>query len=78
MDTSDGMHHSDSHSSDSQSMRIIVCPATGGQFDIEIDKHETVEELLKRISRHLQTPRDRLKVLHKDKYVLNKNKYFFQ
>ena len=46
---------------------IVVCPTTGGQFNITVSPHETVENLRKKIGRHLQTPHERLNVLFKEK-----------
>ena len=50
-------------------INIIVCPTTGGQFEVSVYPHETVSELGKKIARQLQTPQERLKLLFKEKYV---------
>lgn len=56
------------NSSDEKTRMITVHihPTTGGQFDIEIASTETADELRRKISRHLQTPKERLKLLHKE------------
>ena len=46
---------------------IIVCPTLGGQFEISISSQDTVENLKKKIGRHLQTPHERLNILFKEK-----------
>ena len=51
----------------STKINIIVCPTLGGQFEISVSPHETVENLRKKIGRHLQTPHERLNILFKEK-----------
>lgn len=50
-------------------INIIVCPTLGGQFEISVSPHETVETLRKKIGRHLQTPHERLNILFKEKLL---------
>jgi len=52
---------------DNSTINIIVCSTLGGQFDISISPHDTVENLRKKIGRHLQTPHERLNILFKEK-----------
>nr|XP_039271926.1 midnolin homolog [Styela clava] len=60
-----------SHANPSGHTRITinVHPTTGGQFQIEISPDETAEELRRKISRRLQTPKERLKVLYKEQVL---------
>lgn len=67
MDIEEDTSHSDASSCSDGNIQVVVCPATGGQFEIEIGQNDSIDDLLKKISRHLQTPRDRLKVLFKEK-----------
>lgn len=50
----------------SKMFTVAICPTTGGQFDIELSKSETIDDLRRKISRHLQTPKERLQLLHKE------------
>ena len=50
-----------------QLIKVLVCPTTGGQFEIEISPEESVDDLRRKIARHLQMPRERLKVIFQQK-----------
>ena len=50
-----------------QLIKVIVCPTTGGQFQIEINPEDSVDNLRRKIARHLQMPRERLKVVFQQK-----------
>nr|CAB3262499.1 uncharacterized protein LOC100180064 [Phallusia mammillata] len=71
MDVKEDSSQSDSSSCSDESIQVVVCPATGGQFEVEIGQSDSIDDLLKKISRHLQTPRDRLKVLFKEKVLVS-------
>lgn len=55
-----------------EEITIHVHPTTGGQFSVNISSNETAEELRRRISRRLQTPKERLKVLFKEQVLETK------
>ena len=48
-------------------LKLVICPTTGGQFEISISPHDTIENFRKKIGRHLQTPYERLNLLLKEK-----------
>ncbi|KAI8510138.1 hypothetical protein Bbelb_125660 [Branchiostoma belcheri] len=50
-------------------MRISIHPTTGGQFELDVPCHETVEELKRRISKQLKVAKDRIMLLHRDKQL---------
>ena len=50
-----------------QLIKILVCPTTGGQFQIEMDPNDSVDNFRRKIARHLQMPRERLKVIFQQK-----------
>uniref|UniRef100_F6YYL7 Ubiquitin-like domain-containing protein n=1 Tax=Ciona intestinalis TaxID=7719 RepID=F6YYL7_CIOIN len=52
-----------------QSITLSICPITGGTFDLEVRASDSVEELRKKIARHLQTPKERLTILFKEKVL---------
>lgn len=56
-----------SMSKSNQQFDIVVCPTTGGQFEVSVLPNETVSELRKKIARQLRTPQERLKLLFKEK-----------
>ena len=46
---------------------LSIAPTTGGGFEIQILEDSSVDQLRWRVARKLQTPRDRLTFLHRDK-----------
>uniref|UniRef100_H2YCM7 Ubiquitin-like domain-containing protein n=1 Tax=Ciona savignyi TaxID=51511 RepID=H2YCM7_CIOSA len=50
---------------------LSVCPTTGGNFELEIGSDDSIEGLRRKIARHLQTPRERLTILFKEKVLSN-------
>jgi predicted Rdx family selenoprotein len=48
---------------------ICITPTTGGQFDITVDKHETIENLKKIISKRLKVAKERICLLNRERSV---------
>lgn len=44
-----------------------ISTTTGKNFDIKIDENGLVDELRWQVARKVQTPRDRLTLIHKEK-----------
>ncbi|KAG8226642.1 hypothetical protein J437_LFUL005294 [Ladona fulva] len=51
------------------SITVRVTPTTGGQFDLQVAKMETVENLKKMISKKLKVPKERICLLHRDRQL---------
>ncbi|XP_046400611.1 midnolin isoform X2 [Ischnura elegans] len=51
------------------SITVRVTPTTGGQFDLQVAKMETVENLKKIISKKLKVPKERICLLHRDRQL---------
>lgn len=47
---------------------ISVTPTTGGQFELAVTKNETIENLKKQISKRLKVPKERICLLHRERY----------
>ncbi|XP_049813573.1 midnolin [Schistocerca nitens] len=58
-----------SSSSSSSSLTVRVTPTTGGQFDLQASKTDTVETLKKLISKKLKVPKERICLLHRDRQL---------
>ncbi|CAG2062485.1 unnamed protein product [Timema podura] len=56
--------------SSSTKITVRVTPTTGGQFDLQVAKTESVENLKKFISKKLKVPKERICLLHRDSWVL--------
>lgn len=52
------------------SITISITPTTGGQFDLTVDKNESVESLKKIISKRLKVAKERICLLHRERFVL--------
>nr|CAD7419292.1 unnamed protein product [Timema cristinae]CAD7431338.1 unnamed protein product [Timema monikensis] len=48
---------------------VRVTPTTGGQFDLQVAKTESVENLKKFISKKLKVPKERICLLHRDRQL---------
>jgi len=48
---------------------VTVAPTTGGQFELKVALHETIDSLKKIISKRLKVPKERICLLSKDRYV---------
>lgn len=46
---------------------ISITPTTGGQFDITVDKNESIENLKKIISKRLKVAKERICLLHRER-----------
>nr|CAD7448448.1 unnamed protein product [Timema bartmani] len=53
--------------SSSTKITVRVTPTTGGQFDLQVAKTESVENLKKFISKKLKVPKERICLLHRDR-----------
>ena len=51
------------------SITISITPTTGGQFELHIARTETIESLKKLISKKLKVPKERICLLHRDRYT---------
>ena len=48
---------------------ITVAPFTGGPFEVNIYKSDTIEELKKLIARRLKVAKERIYLLYRERYV---------
>jgi len=48
-------------------LKLDIAPTTGGNFEITLPEDSSIEELRWRVARKLQTPRDRLTFLHRER-----------
>lgn len=46
---------------------ISITPTTGGQFDLTVDRNETIENLKKIISKRLKVAKERICLLHRER-----------
>nr|CAD7269384.1 unnamed protein product [Timema shepardi] len=53
----------------STKITVRVTPTTGGQFDLQVAKTESVENLKKFISKKLKVPKERICLLHRDRQL---------
>ena len=52
-------------------LKLTVTPTTGGRFDIYAPKCASVDDMRTYIARKLRVPRERIRLLHKDRQVIN-------
>lgn len=52
---------------------ISITPTTGGQFDLTVDRTDTVENLKKIISKRLKVAKERICLLHRERFVYRKS-----
>ena len=55
------------NSPDRDDITITITPTTGGQFDVTVGSHETVENLKKSISKRLKVAKERICLLHRER-----------
>ena len=48
-------------------LKLDIAPTTGGNFEISLPEDSSIDELRWRVARKLQTPRDRLTFLHRER-----------
>ena len=60
-------HIVDLSSKEHKLINVVVSPTTGGKFQIEVFRSDTIDELRKKIARHLQMPGEKLKVIFRQK-----------
>ena len=49
---------------------VYVTPTTGGQFQLRVASTDTVDFLRKLISKRLRVPKERICLLHRDRWVV--------
>lgn len=49
--------------------RLLICPTTGGSFELNLPAHETVNGLKNAISRKLKIPQAKINLLYKDRLL---------
>lgn len=67
--TSETSQHSGCGCTSGTTITVRVTPTTGGQFDLQVAKTESVENLKKLISKKLKMPKERICLLHRDRWV---------
>lgn len=65
--TSETSQHSGCGCASGTTITVRVTPTTGGQFDLQMAKTESVENLKKVISKKLKVPKERICLLHRDR-----------
>lgn len=50
-----------------RTVNVVVSPTTGGKFQLEVLKEDTVVQLRRKIARHLQMPGEKLKIVFREK-----------
>ncbi|CBY32331.1 unnamed protein product [Oikopleura dioica] len=63
------MNRDDADSVEDTEIVVEVVPTTGGSFEIKLDATATVEELRWRVARKVQTPRERLTLLSRERVL---------
>ncbi|CAG5105056.1 Oidioi.mRNA.OKI2018_I69.chr1.g1793.t1.cds [Oikopleura dioica] len=63
------MNRDDADSVEDTEIVVEVVPTTGGSFEIRLDATATVEELRWRVARKVQTPRERLTLLSRERVL---------
>ncbi|XP_033737561.1 LOW QUALITY PROTEIN: midnolin-A-like [Pecten maximus] len=58
-----------SRSSSANRTRLLICPTTGGSFELNLPAHETVIGLKNAISRKLKIPQAKINLLYKDRLL---------
>ncbi|GFG33862.1 hypothetical protein Cfor_11056 [Coptotermes formosanus] len=67
--TSETSQHSGCGCTSGTTITVRVTPTTGGQFDLQVAKTESVENLKKLISKKLKMPKERICLLHRDRQL---------
>ncbi|XP_021916869.1 midnolin homolog [Zootermopsis nevadensis] len=67
--TSETSQHSGCGCASGTTITVRVTPTTGGQFDLQMAKTESVENLKKVISKKLKVPKERICLLHRDRQL---------
>ncbi|XP_069703392.1 midnolin-A-like [Periplaneta americana] len=67
--TSETSQHSGCGCASGTTITVRVTPTTGGQFDLQVAKTESVENLKKLISKKLKVPKERICLLHRDRQL---------
>lgn len=67
--TSESSQHSGCGCASGTTITVRVTPTTGGQFDLQVAKTESVENLKKLISKKLKVPKERICLLHRDRQL---------
>ena len=65
--TCETSQHSGCGCASGTTITVRVTPTTGGQFDLQVAKTESVENLKKLISKKLKVPKERICLLHRDR-----------
>lgn len=52
---------------DKDEITVCITPTTGGQFDLTVDRNDTVENLKKIISKKLKVAKERICLLHRER-----------
>lgn len=50
-----------------RAVNVVISPTTGGKFQLEVLKEDTVVQLRRKIARHLQMPGEKLKIVFREK-----------
>jgi hypothetical protein len=64
MEDEEGRGGSDSETS----VRLSVTPTTGGMFELSLPSHHSIDSLKKLISKRLKVPKERICLLHRERY----------
>ncbi|PSN54717.1 hypothetical protein C0J52_04874 [Blattella germanica] len=67
--TCETSQHSGCGCASGTTITVRVTPTTGGQFDLQVAKTESVENLKKLISKKLKVPKERICLLHRDRQL---------
>lgn len=54
---------------DRDEITVCITPTTGGQFELTVDRNDTVESLKKIISKKLKVAKERICLLHRERWV---------
>ena len=52
---------------DKDEITVCITPTTGGQFELAVDRNDTVENLKKIISKKLKVAKERICLLHRER-----------
>ncbi len=55
-------------SSSMDSWTVHICPTTGGQYDMKVSPQDCVEVFKKNIAKRLKISKEKISLLHKDRY----------
>ncbi len=50
---------------------VHVCPTTGGQYDMKVCPQDCVDSFKKNIAKRLKISKEKISLLHKDRYSFN-------